>query len=182
MQRRLFCSTNMKIYRRLVPKMAKDIVRVLVADKMVELEEGRREEAELDIAGVLVDHLNAEEQLASDAKDHMIRHGFSQEKYGAVRRALAEQRHIKIGDEAFDFLLDKAVKALYQSKNVAEVFSEDHDLRKRIRDAMSKYAGVDEELDREVRSRLKNLREGTGEWDIEYQKAIRQLKHVKGIG
>ena len=33
---------------------------------------------------------------------------------------------------------------------------------------MTKYLGVDAELDREVRHRIKNLREGTVEWEDEY--------------
>jgi hypothetical protein len=43
--------------------------------------------------------------------------------------------------------------------------------------AMKKYLGVDEELDREVRGRLKNLREGTSEWEVEYNRLIDQMRH-----
>ena len=38
---------------------------------------------------------------------------------------------------------------------------------------------VREELDREVRGRLKNLREGTSEWEIEYGRLIEQMRHQK---
>ena len=58
---------------------------------------------------------------------------------------------------------------------------EDHDIRRKTRDVLGKYSGVDEELDREARGRLRNLREGTPEWDIEYQKTIKQLRSLKGF-
>ncbi len=171
----------MKLYRRLVPKISKDVVRGLLADRLVEIEDGHRDEAELDIAGVLVDYMNAADQLSADAKEQLERRNLSQEKYGLVKRALAEQRKIKIGDEATDYILDALVEGLFNSKHISEVFAEDHDLRRRIREILGKYSGVDEELDKEARSRLRNLREGTPEWDIEYQKTIKQMRQNKGL-
>ena len=38
-----------------------------------------------------------------------------------------------------------------------------------------------EELDREVRGRLKNLREGTSEWEVEYGRLIDQMRHSKAM-
>jgi hypothetical protein len=171
----------MKLYRKVIPKIAKDIVRSLLANRAIEVEDGHRDEAELDVAGVLVEHLNAEEKLASDARDEMERRGLPQEKYGLVKRALAEQRKLKIGDESLDFILDRIVASLYDSPHVSEVFAEDHDIRRKAREILGKYSGVDEELDKEARSRLRNLREGTPEWDIEYQKTIKQLRSLKGF-
>jgi len=171
----------MKFYRRLVPKISKDIVRGMLADKLIEIEDGHRDEAELDIAAVFVDYLNAEEQLMNDARDELSRRNLPQEKYGLVKRALAEQRKLKIGEESLDYILDHIVSGLYDSKHITEVFAEDHDLKRKTREILGKYAGVDEELDREARSRLRNLREGTPEWDLEYQKTIKQLRNIKGL-
>jgi uncharacterized protein len=171
----------MKLYRRLIPKISKDIVRGLLAESLIDIEDGHRDEAELDVAGVLVEHLNAEEKLANDARDEMERRNLPQEKYGLVKRALAEQRKLKIGDESLDFILDRIVASLYDSTHVSEVFAEDHEIRRRAREILAKYAGVDEELDKEARSRLRNLREGTPEWDVEYQKTIKQMRTLKGF-
>lgn len=171
----------MRLYRRLVPKIAKDIVRGLLAEKLIDIEDGHRDEAELDVAGVLVEYLNAEEKLMSDAKDEMERRKFPQEKYGLVKRALAEQRNLKIGDESLDYILEQVTESLFDSKHISEVFAEDHDIRRKTREILGKYSGVDEELDREARGRLRNLREGTPEWDVEYQKTIKQLRTLKGF-
>jgi uncharacterized protein len=171
----------MRLYRRLLPKISKDIVRGLLAESLIDIEDGHRDEAELDVAGVLVDYLNAEEKLVNDARDEMERRKIPQEKYGLVKRALADQRKIKIGEDTLDYILDKVVESLFNSSHISEIFAEDHDIRRKTRDVLAKYSGVDEELDREARGRLRNLREGTPEWDIEYQKTIKQLRSLKGF-
>jgi hypothetical protein len=40
---------------------------------------------------------------------------------------------------------------------------------------------VDEELDAEVRQRIKNLEEGTATWEIEYNRVMEQIKQKHGI-
>jgi hypothetical protein len=70
---------------------------------------------------------------------------------------------------------------LFYSKNVDEVFAEDHVLRKKMGDVFKKHLEVDEELDREVRRRIRNLEEGTEAWDIEYNRVLAQLKRQRGL-
>jgi hypothetical protein len=73
------------------------------------------------------------------------------------------------------------LEALFNSKNVAEVYADDKTLRLFFKTVFEKYTGVDEELDKEARSRLKNLREGTSEWEIEYPRVVAALKRQKGL-
>ena len=54
-------------------------------------------------------------------------------------------------------------------------------MRKKIHITMVKYLGIDEDIDREARGRLKNLREGSAEWDIEYERVVGQLKRARGL-
>jgi hypothetical protein len=171
----------MKIYRRVIPKIAKDILRSLLVNKAIEITDGRRDEAELDIAGVFVEYLNNVEQLNNDTKDALVRHGFTQEMYGKVKRSLATNRKLIIDMGAQDFILGQVLGALFNSDNVEEIFAEDHELNKMISLSLGKYLGVDEELDREVRGRLKNLREGTAEWEIEYSSLIEQMRSQKAL-
>ena len=171
----------MKIYRRVIPKIAKDIIRSLLASRAIEVEDGRRDEAELDVAGVLVEYLNEVDRINQDAHDALQRHGLSAEHLGRVKRSLAESRKIVVTDGALEFVIERILKSLFSSKNIEEVFAEDHDLRKTVTDSMRKYLGVDEELDREVRGRLKNLREGTSEWEVEYGRLIEQMRHTKAM-
>jgi hypothetical protein len=63
-----------------------------------------------------------------------------------------------------------------QSPHVEEVFSDDATLRKRMTDILKKHMQIDDEIDAEVRRRIKNLEEGTATWEVEYQKALDQIK------
>ncbi len=171
----------MKIYRRVIPKISKDIVRSLLANRAIEVEDGHRDEAELDIAGVFVDYMNELDKLKHDAQEALERHHLSSEMLARVRSTMAEQRKIIVGDGAFDHVVDRVLSALFQSKHIEEVFMEDHELRNIVKPAIQKYLGVDEELDREVRGRLKNLREGTAEWEVEYGRLIEQMRGTKTV-
>lgn len=167
----------MKIYRKVIPKIARDVVRALLANHTIEVEDGHRDEAELDVAGVLVGYMNEVDQVNNDAREALARHNLDIKNFGRVKRSLAEARKVILGDEALDHVLDRMIAALFESKHIEEIYSEDHEIRGLIHAAMKKYLGVDEELDREVRGRLKNLREGTSEWEVEYNRLIEQMRN-----
>jgi hypothetical protein len=48
-------------------------------------------------------------------------------------------------------------------------------------DILKKHMQVDEELDEEVRRRIKNLEEGTSTWEVEYGKVLDQIKRNRGL-
>jgi hypothetical protein len=68
-----------------------------------------------------------------------------------------------------------------QSQHIAEIFVDDAVLRKRMSDVLKKHMQVDEELDEEVRRRIKNLEEGTSTWEVEYGKVLDQIKRNRGL-
>jgi len=167
----------MRIYRKVIPKIAKDIIRALLANRAIEIEDGHRDEAELDMAGVLVGYLNDVDAVNSDAHDALEKHKLGLEHLGRIKRSLAEARKVVVGDNAQEHVLELLINGLFDSRHIEEVFAEDNEIRKIVFEAMRKYLGVDEELDREVRGRLKNLREGTSEWELEYNRLIDQMRH-----
>ena len=172
----------MRLYRKIIPKMSKEIISTLKNEGDVEIDDQKLEEAELDVAAILVEYCNAEDRLNQETKDTLTRRGLSAERFGQVKKGLAEARSHKTGEEGAEFVINQMLETLMHSRNIEEVFAEDHEMRKKITDTMRKYLGIDEEIDREARSRLKNLREGTGEWDIEYERIVGQLKRAKGLG
>jgi hypothetical protein len=171
----------MRIYRKVIPKIAKDVVRSLLASRAIEVEDGHRDEAELDVAGTLVEYMNELDRLNTDAHETLQRHNLPVEMLGRVKKTIADNRKIVTGEEAREHVVTRMIDGLFDSKNIQEVFAEDNELRKVINEAMNKYIGVDEELDREVRGRLKNLREGTSEWEVEYGRLIDQMRHAKSV-
>jgi hypothetical protein len=73
------------------------------------------------------------------------------------------------------------IESFMQSPHVEEIFVEDGVLRKKMADILKKHMQVDDEVDQEVRRRIKNLEEGTSTWEIEYQKALEQIKRNRGL-
>ncbi|MBX2813801.1 MAG: DUF507 family protein [Myxococcales bacterium] len=171
----------MRLYRRIIPKMSKEIIAKLRGDGDVEIDDQKLEEAELDVAAILVEYCNAEDRLNQETRDALTRKGLSAERFAQVKKGLAEARHHKTGEDGAEYVIGQMLEALMHSRNVEEVFAEDHEMRKKITDTMRKYLGIDEEIDREARSRLKNLREGTPDWDIEYERIVSQLKRARGL-
>lgn len=169
----------MRIYRKVIPKIAKDVIRSLLAARAIEVEDGHRDEAELDLAGSIVAYVNGVEKVTTDAHEALQRHELGVEHLGRVKRQLAENRGIITGEGALDHVIGLMIASLFDSKNIEEIFLEDHELRALVTDSIRKYLGVDEELDREVRGRLKNLREGTSEWEVEYGRLIDQMRHTR---
>ena len=53
-------------------------------------------------------------------------------------------------------------------------------LRQKIHVVMKKHLDVDDEIDKEARSRLKHLQEGTRAFDIEYNKTVEQIRRARG--
>ena len=80
-----------------------------------------------------------------------------------------------------DYLLDQLIEMLMHSNNVAEIFVEDYELRRRMRDPLRKQVAEEEELQKEVRSRLKHVEEGSALWEVEYRRMMEEIKRRKGL-
>jgi hypothetical protein len=77
--------------------------------------------------------------------------------------------------------MEQLIGVLMHSQFVEEVFSEDHDLKSRMKTVLKRHTDIEEELDRETRTKIKNLQEGTQDWDIEYARAMAQVKRRRGL-
>ncbi|MDP6943156.1 MAG: DUF507 family protein, partial [Myxococcota bacterium] len=67
------------------------------------------------------------------------------------------------------------------SHHVEELFGEDNDLRKAIAPVLRKELLVGSDLDQQVRRRIKNLQEGTSDFDIEYAKTMEKIRKTRGL-
>lgn len=171
----------MALYRKVIPKIARDVIRTLSTEEAIEVDEARMSEAELDLAAVMVGYIDAEEEISREAADTLIRLGMPKDRFSQMKLRFAERRGIKVGPDGIEFLLGQLLEALFQSKNIEEIYAEDTDLRKIIKECMNKSLKVSEEVEQEARARLKNIKEGTPEWDIEYPRMLAQVKRQKGL-
>ena len=169
----------MRLYSGKVPAIATEAVRALLASKDIEAE--RPKEVEADVASVLKQYLNDEREVNDRAKDVLERTGKPQSEYQRVRALVADEKGIKVGDDALDYLLDQVVEMLMHSNNVEEVYVEDVGLRRRMAPIFKKHMAVDSALDSEVRAQLRHVKEGTREWEVEYGRVLEQVRRKKGL-
>lgn len=171
----------MRLYPGKVSAIAKDMVDVLSANGDIEVLPEMVGEVVLDIESVLREYIRADREVTDRARDMISRDGLEFNQVNKIKQKLAEERGFGVGDRAVDYLTKQVIEALFHSRNVEEVYAEDHTLRKTLRDVMNRHLHVDDDLDQEVRRRIKNLQEGTQNWEVEYHKVMQDLKRLKGL-
>jgi hypothetical protein len=168
-----------KLYSGKIPVIGGEIVRKLIDDGDIAVID--RAEAELDVQAVLKEYLRLEKEITEKAKDLLQRRNLPYEQFGKVKRAMASEKSFGLGDEALDWMTSQMIESFMQSPHIEEVFVEDGVLRRKMADVLKRHMMVEEEIDAEVRRRIKNLEEGTSTWDVEYQKALEQIKRNRGL-
>jgi uncharacterized protein len=169
----------MKLYSGKIDSLATEIVSRLQTDGDIEVSE--RTEAELDVASVLKEYLRVDRELTERAKDIMEIRGLPYSHFGRIKRTLADEKEFGLGEEGITWILNQLLETFMQSKHVEEIFADDTTLRRKLRDIVRKHMMVDEEMDKEVRQRIRNLEEGTQTWEIEYNRVLEQMKSKFGL-
>ena len=164
----------MRLYAGKIPVIAAEIVKTLVDnDELSVLDRG---ESELDVQAVLKEYLRLDRECTEKAKDLLQKRNLPYEHFGKIKRQLAAEKAFGLGDESLDWMTTQMIESFMQSPHIEEVFADDATLRKRMTDILKKHMQIDDEIDAEVRRRIKNLEEGTATWEVEYQKALGQIK------
>lgn len=171
----------MRIYARMIPLISREIIARLSDEGDIEVDEGLIDEAELDVGAVMRQYLEDEHKLNDEVKDRLDRLGRPYSDFARFKKVMAEEQGFKLGDDAIDYVINQMLEFFLVSRNIEEVYSEDHEMRRKIVEILRKYLMVDEEIDREARARIKNLQEGTPQWEIEYEKTVSQLKRSRGL-
>jgi hypothetical protein len=169
----------MKLYAAKIPVVAEELIRTLSEPGDIEVSDAK--EAALDVEAILKEYMRMDRELSDRAKDVLEQKKLPYGQFAKVKRAMAEEREFGIGEEATNWIANQVLESFMQSAHVEEVFADDVTLRKKIRDLLKKHMMVDEELDEEVRRRIKNLAEGTQTWEIEYAKVMEQMKRKHGL-
>ena len=171
----------MRLYPKVIPTIAREVVQTLMQDGDVEVETLRIADAEMDMAAIMKEYLAAEERVKAATREALERRGYDHSKFNQVKREMADVRGFKLGDEGIEFVINQCLEFLLISRNVEEVFSEDHTMRAKVMQVMKRHLDIDDEIDREARARLKHLEEGTSAWEVEYQKVLEQIRRARGL-
>jgi hypothetical protein len=171
----------MRLYPKLVPIIAREIIQRLIQDNDLEVEAIRMADAELDMAAIMREYLANEERVNQATREALERRGYDFSKFNQVKREMADVRGFKLGEDGVEFLINQMLEFLLISRNIEEVFAEDHQMRPKLLQVMKKHLDIDEDIDREARSRLKHLQEGTTAFEIEYHKVLEQIRRARGL-
>lgn len=171
----------MRLYRSKVPVIAKEVVEVLCADGDIEVLGENREEAETDLSAIMDEYLRLDNEFRNRVRDYMDRRKLPYSDYGRARKALAEQTKHPMGDDVQRFLARQFVEAMMISRFVEEVFEEDRILYRKVIGVLNKHHVDEREIREAAMGRIKNVREGTIEFEIALEKAVREEKKVRGL-
>lgn len=169
----------MKLFPGKVDAIAADGARALLSAKAVEA--ARPKDVEIAIAAELKRYLAEERAVYDEAKVVLDRTGKSSTEMHRVRRLVAEEHGIGIGDETIDHLLDRTVSMLLEDDGIDEVFVEDGELRRLLAPIFRKHVNVDEALDAEIRTQLRHVTEGTPQWDVEFNRIGEAIRRKRGL-
>ena len=170
----------MRLYGSKINQLKADIVRALIDKELIEVEGASVSEVELDVESVLREYLRAERQLTEEAKDLAQSRGLDYGAHQKIKRQLADRRKFGLYEDAVGYIANQVIETLLHTQHVEEIYGEDHQLRANIAPVLKKHMGDQDRLDQEVRRRIKNLEEGTQDWEIRYRQTLERLKGLRG--
>jgi hypothetical protein len=155
------------------------MVRSLTEGGDIETEAPR--EVQLDLESVMNQYVQDEHDINEKARDMIAARGVPNRELSRIKRELAKQKQIEIGEDAIDYLLTQLLEMLMHSQNVDEVYAEDFELRRKLRDPLRREFNRGDEVEAEVRNQLKHVEEGSSLWEVEYQRIREDVKRRKGL-
>ncbi len=169
----------MRLFSGKIGAIADDVVRGLTSDGDIDVVS--EEEVRLDIEAVLKEYLRMDREIAEEAKNRMEVRGLGYSNLGRVKSQVSKERGAPPSDEILPYLLGQILNMLFHSNNVEEIYTEDLALRTKITPILKKHMDVEGELDKEVRSKIRNMQDGTAAFEVEYDKVMSQMKRKRGL-
>jgi len=150
----------MRLYPKVIPIISRESIQKLMQDGDLEVEPLRIADAEMDLSAIMREYLANEERVNQATREALERRGYDYSKFNQVKREMADVRGFKMGDEGIEYVINQMIEFLLISRNIEEVYAADNVLRQKIFAIMKKHLDVDEEIDREARTRLKACEQG----------------------
>lgn len=169
----------MRLYASKIPHIVDVVTRKLVDPGDIEV--NNREEFKRDVESILREYLRKDREITERAKDILEQRGLPYSDLFRHKRQLAEDQDFGMGDEAPNWIATQLLELFMRSQFVDEIYREDGDLRRVLKDILRKNMQLDNDLDREVRKHLKHLSEGTESFEIEYQKQLEAVRNKYGL-
>ena len=171
----------MKIYKGRISLMADELAKKLTEENAVEVLPEEMPEFKLDLESVLKSYVDTDRRVHEEAQEVIAKRGLEFDSLHRIKKEIARKYNFALGDEAMDWVTDQLIEILFHTTHVEEVWADNNEIRRITRPILQKYTSVDDELDVEVRKRIKNLSEGSVAWDIKYQQVLEDVRRRKGL-
>ena len=171
----------MKLYKSKIPEIAREVIARLSNDGDIEVVAESRADAELDLVAIMEEYLRRDSELREQIREHMSRHEVPYDQYGKVRGKLAEGWGHPTGDDVQRFLARQFVENFMISRFVDEVYADDRELYKKIREIVEKFDVDERAIREEAQGQVKNIAEGSVDYEIALAKAIKDVKRRHGL-
>lgn len=169
----------LRLYSGQVQVVATELLELLNEGEDLEVTPENLPEVQKDIESVLREYIRLNREMMDEARDKVAQNRRS--NIGREKRKIAKQKGIDIFDDPVGYIINQLIETFFHSHFVDEVYSLDRQIRRKLNPVLKRHMSVEEELDEEVRDKIKNLEEGSQAWDIEYQKAMGKLKRTKNL-
>jgi hypothetical protein len=171
----------MKLYRAKIPGIAQQVVDRLVTESCIEVRPENREEAERDLAAIMEEYLRRDGELREQIRDHMADQHIQYSEYGRTRKKIADELGHPLGDDVERFLCRQFIENMMISPHVEEVFEEDRVMYKKVMEILKENDVDENEIREEAASKIKNVAEGTVDYEIALQDAVKAVKKRRGL-
>jgi hypothetical protein len=140
-----------------------------------------REEAERDLAAIMDEYLRRDSELREQIRDHMADQHIQYSEYGRTRKKIADELGHPLNDDVERFLCRQFIENMMISPHVEEVFEEDRVMYKKVMEILKENDVDENEIREEAASRIKNVQEGTVDYEIALQDAVKAVKKRRGL-
>ena len=171
----------MKLYRVKIGPIAHDVIQTLNDTALIEVDPEKRQEAELDLVAIMEEYLRRDSALREAVRENMSAHNIPYEQYGKVRSKMAEEWGHPTGDDVERFLARQMVENFMISHFVTEVFADDKEIFKKILQILVQNDVDEGALRAEAQERIQNIPEGTVDYELALNRAMKEVKKRHGL-
>ncbi|MBN1336290.1 MAG: DUF507 family protein [Deltaproteobacteria bacterium] len=171
----------MRLYRARIPQIAHAVIDRLTAENDIEVAPENRTEAEQDIVAIMETFLHRDLDLRDAVRDKMSRDGTPYDQYSKVRSTLADAWGHPTGETVPKFLARQIVENFMISRFVEEVFTEDDPLFRKVLDTIRSFDVDERALREEAQAQVKNLVEGTVDYEVAFAQALKEVRRRHGL-
>ena len=171
----------MKLYKARVQDISTKVVKIFNDDGSIEVSTQNFHEVVQDLSAIMLEFLRRDSQITKETKDRMNKSSVSFDQFGKQRSKLAKREKHPIGNDVEKYLSRQFIESFMMSKFVDEVYAEDSYLYKTIIKILETYHVNEEEIREEAKLLIKNIKQGTVEYEMSLSDSIRAVKRKKGL-